>query len=242
MRRQNCRKALILLSFLLFPVTLYYFSPALIITAGMEGIINGSFIVFAAMLVGSVFLGRLFCAYLCPAGGLQDCACLVKAEAPKQGWKNYLKYVIWIIWITAVIYCYVNRGQIIKIDFFYQTEYGVSVSDIYGYGIYYGIVFLILIPSLIGGKRAFCHYFCWMAPFMIIGGKIGRLLHLPGLHISAKHERCCSCRTCSKECPMSIDPEKAALRGTIDKAECIQCGVCIDVCPQNVFKYSMRSS
>jgi polyferredoxin len=242
MNRQICRKLLILISLLLFPITLYYFSPALIINAGMEGIINGSFIVFAAMLIGSVFFGRLFCAYLCPAGGLQDCACLVRAKTPKQGWRNYLKYVIWITWIAVVIYCYLKRGQIVGIDFFYQTEYGVSVSTLYGYAIYYGIVLLILIPSLIGGKRAFCHYVCWMAPFMVVGGKIGRLLHLPGLRISAEHERCNSCHTCNRECPMSIDPETAASRGTIDKAECIQCGACIDACPQNVFKYSMRSS
>ncbi len=235
--RQKIRKLLLMISLLLFPVTIYYFSPALIINAGMEGIINGSFIVFAAMLIGSVFFWRLFCAYLCPAGGLQDCAGHVADKSPKQGWRNKIKYVVWFVWVAAVIFCYVSRGQIAGIDFFYQTEHGVSVSNIYGYVIYYGIVLLILLPALIGGKRAFCHYFCWMAPFMVLGTKLRRLLRLPGLHIAAKSGGCISCKRCNKVCPMCVDVGKAVKAGGVDSAECIQCGACVDSCPQSVLAY-----
>ena len=240
MFRQKARKLLLVISMLLFPVTLYYFSPALIITAGLDGIINGSFVVFAAMFIGSIFFGRLFCAYICPAGGLQDCACLVTEKTPKQGWKNYIKYVIWLIWLAAVVYCYVSNAAPIKLDLFYQTEHGVSVSDIYGYIIYYGIVLLILLPSLIGGKRAFCHYFCWMAPFMVLGTKVRNLLHLPGLHIAADSEKCVSCHLCNRVCPMCLDVSSLALRGRIDSPECIQCGACVDKCKKNALAYSMR--
>lgn len=97
MKRQRLRKLLLVVSFLLFPITLYYFSPALIINAGLEGIINGSFIVFVLMFLFSIPFGRLFCAYICPAGGLQECAFSVNEKLPKQGWRNYIKYIIWII-------------------------------------------------------------------------------------------------------------------------------------------------
>lgn len=40
MKRQRLRKLLLIASLLLFPVTLYYFSPALIINAGLKGIIK----------------------------------------------------------------------------------------------------------------------------------------------------------------------------------------------------------
>ena len=239
MIHQKIRRLLLLLSVLLFPVTLYYFSPALIISAGIKGIINGSFIIFSIMLIRSIFCGRLFCAYLCPAGGLQECAVLVKEKAPKQGWRNYIKYIIWILWITAVIFCYVSRGQVIKVDFFYETENGISVSNIYSYVIYYGIVFLILIPALVGGKRAFCHYFCWMAPFMVFGTKLRRMFHLPGLHIAADKKSCISCHRCDSVCPMSIDVSKSVEIDCIDSTECIQCGACVDTCPKNVLSYRM---
>ncbi len=239
MSRQRIRKLILIISLLLFPVTIYYFSPAVIIMAGMEGIINGSFIVFVAMLIGSIFFGRLFCAYLCPAGGLQDIAALVKDNAPKQGWRNIIKYVIWAVWVAVVIFCHVNRGEIVAVDFFYQTEYGISISNVYGYVIYYGIILLILIPALIGGKRAFCHYFCWMAPFMVLGTKLRKLLHLPGLHIAVKNDGCVSCNKCTNACPMSVSVSNAVKTGGIDGAECIQCGACVDSCPQSVLSYKM---
>lgn len=92
--RQKLRKLCIIVSMLCFPVTLYYFSPALIINAGLQGIINGSFVVFMLLFLLSIPFGRLFCAYLCPAGGLQECAFAVNGNHPRQGWRNSIKYVI----------------------------------------------------------------------------------------------------------------------------------------------------
>ena len=238
MKRQKIRKLLLILSLLLFPVTLYYFSPALIFNAGMKGVINGSFLVFAAMLVLSVPFGRFFCAYLCPAGGLQECAFAVNDKLPKQGWRNKIKYVIWSVWILAVIICYISNKKELIIDFWFETEYGISVSGIQSYVIYYGILCLILIPALLAGKRAFCHYFCWMAPFMVLGTKLRRLLHLPGLHVKVKaKQNCISCGKCSKSCPMGIDVVREMEERQVKSRECIQCGACIDQCPRSVLAY-----
>ncbi len=46
MRRQKIRKALIIISLLLFPVIINYLSPYIIIDGASHGIINGSFITF----------------------------------------------------------------------------------------------------------------------------------------------------------------------------------------------------
>ncbi len=240
MRRQSLRKLLLIISLLLFPITLYYFSPALIINAGLHGIINGSFLVFVLMFFLSIPFGRVFCAYLCPAGGLQECAFLMNDKRSKQGWRNYIKYIIWTIWLSAVIFCYFQKGEIVAIDFLFETENGISVSSIQSYIIYYGIVCLILIPSVVFGKRAFCHYFCWMAPFMVLGTKLGRLCHLPGIHIrTVQKDSCVSCGKCNKACPMGIDVMSEAEGGIIGSPECIQCGACVDSCPKKVLSYGM---
>lgn len=241
MKRQQIRKLLLIISLLIFPVTLYYFSPALIINAGLNGIINGSFIVFALMFLLSLPFGRLFCSYFCPAGGLQECSFLINDKKPKQGWRNYIKFAIWSIWLIAVIFCFFHHGKISAIDFFFETENGISVSSIQSYIIYYGIICLIFIPSVLFGKRVFCHYLCWMAPFMIVGTKLRRLLHLPGIHIRAnKTDRCISCGKCNKSCPMGIDVMNKIVCGIIDNPECIQCGACVDDCPKNILSYGMR--
>ena len=241
MKRQNVRRLLITIAMLLFPVTLYYFSPALIINAGLSRVINGSFIVFLMLFALSIPFGRFFCAYLCPAGGLQECTFSVTSKSPKQGWKNNIKYIIWVVWIAAVIFCYFYADAPLTVDFFFETESGISVSSPQSYIIYYGIVFLIFVPSILFGKRVFCHYFCWMAPFMVAGIKVQRLLRLPGLHIVVvKKEQCISCKKCNRACPMCLDVNGMVEQGRIGSTECIQCGGCIDDCPKGVLRYGMR--
>lgn len=79
-----------------------------------------------------------------------------------------------------------------------------------------------------------------MAPFMVIGTKIRRFLHLPGLHITVKHENdCVSCGKCNKICPMGIPVSEMVREGRVKSMECIQCGACIDGCPKKVLSYGM---
>ena len=240
MKRQNVRKLVLIISMLLFPITIWYMSPYLILQGAMEGIVSGSFVVFVWMLAGSVFFGRIFCGWICPMGGMQECLFAVNDKVPKQGWKNNIKYVIWTVWILAVILCFVFRKQEIIVDFFYMTDHGISVAEIYSYVIYYGVIFLVLIPAVLFGKRIFCHYFCWMAPFMVIGTKIRWLLHLPGIHIVAEKNNCISCKKCNQNCPMGINVVELVQDNRDFGAECIQCGSCVDNCPKKALSYGLK--
>jgi ferredoxin len=134
----------------------------------------------------------------------------------------------------------VLSGGIKEVNFLYQTEHGISVLSVTAYIIYYGIILSIIIPSLIGGKRTFCHYFCWMAPFTIIGSSLRKFLHIPGIGITANNS-CISCKMCNTACPMSIDVEAELKRGLIQDTECIQCGACIDCCPKKVLRYKLTN-
>jgi len=70
--RQRLRKALIIFSFVLLPVTFVYISCPIITQGASEGIMTGGLIVFILIFISSLFLGRLWCGWLCPAGGLQE--------------------------------------------------------------------------------------------------------------------------------------------------------------------------
>lgn len=239
--RQKIRKTMLLISFLLFPVTIWYFSPYLIILAATEHIINGSFIVFVLMFVLSMFLGRVWCGYFCPAGGLQDCAQRINDSPAKQGKRDKIKYVIWTIWIIAVVVTFILGKNDVTINPFFMTDHGISVSSIYNYVIYYGIIGLLVMPPLIHGRRATCHYICWMAPFMVIGSTVGRWLHLPQLHIEVETDKCIGCGRCNKSCPMGLDVRQMVSEGVYSKCtECIQCGACIDECPKKILHYRWK--
>lgn len=70
--RQKIRRGLLIASLLLLPVTLYYFSPALSLQGATAGVASGSVLVFAGLFVSALFLGRAFCGWACPMGGLQE--------------------------------------------------------------------------------------------------------------------------------------------------------------------------
>lgn len=240
MKRQKIRKGLLISALLLFPIIIWYFSPYLIIEGAFEHVVNGSAIVFIILSIVSAFLGRFFCGYLCPMGGLQECAMLVNNRPRPRDWKYYVKYVIWGIWLLGIAVSWALGKGGCRIDFLYMTDHGISVSNIYAYIIYYGIILLFFLPAIFGGKRFACHYFCWIAPFMVIGKKVGRKIRLPQLHIAADMGKCISCGKCSANCPMSIDVMEKVKLGEIADSECINCGECVDACPKKVLSYKMK--
>lgn len=235
MKRQKLRKLTLLLSFLLFPVTLYYFSPYLILQGGFTGIITGSFLVFAALFLFSFLFGRAFCGWLCPAGGLQEC-CMLVSDKKVSGKSNRIKYIIWVPWLTGIILSFLSAGGIRSVDFFYMTDHGISASGLPGLVTYFGIISLITLLALFLGRRGMCHSICWMAPFMIIGTKLSHALRLPALHLDTDPSGCVNCRICSKNCPMSLDVARMVQDSKMENTECILCGECADSCPKKVIK------
>jgi len=235
-RRQKLRKGIILTSFFLFPATFYYFSPVLIIEAASKGIINGSFILFLLLFISSLLLGRGFCGWVCPAAGCQEAIFSARSKRVSRG--NFIKWLIWVPWISTIAIMSARAGGYRKIDFFYQTTFGFSIGNLQGL-IAYLIVLLILIvlPAFIVGKRSFCHHLCWMAPFMILGRKICNAGRWPALYLRSDPEMCKSCHACTKNCPMSLPVEEMVATQRMENPECILCGTCVDGCRQGAITF-----
>jgi ferredoxin-type protein NapH len=245
--RQRFRKALLFASLLVFPVTLYYFSPALILQGASEGIVNGSFIVFGLMFLSSLFVGRLWCGWACPAGALQEFGQPINNKRTPGGKFNWIKWAIWIPWIGLIVALVVGAGGYHTVDPFYQLETGVTMTLPLGGGgppwfmIYYVIIALFLGLALIFGRRAGCHTVCWMAPFMIIGRKVRNLAGWPSLRLRAAPDKCSDCLTCTRGCPMSLDVNQMVREAAMEDSECILCGNCVDGCPKGAIRFSFSA-
>lgn len=235
--RQKLRKGIILFSFFLFPASFYYLSPVLIIQASAKGIINGSFIMFFLMFVSALILGRGYCGWVCPGAGCQEAIASAKDKPIKKG--KFIKWIAWIPWVGAIAFLALKAGGYKRIDFLYQTKYGLSVSDLNSLMAYFVVLLVLIVsPAFIFGKRSFCHHLCWMAPFMILGRKIRNLFQWPSLRLIAVPENCTHCHTCNQICPMSLPVEGMIHKNKLENSECILCGSCIDGCEFDVIKYA----
>ena len=219
---------------------MYYLSPVLIIQAAAEGIVAGSFILFSLQFVSALVLGRAFCGWVCPAAGLQEACFMARDKRATGGKFDLIKFVIWLPWLAAIVWMAVRAGGLHTIGPLYQTRdhYGISIAEPPAYIVFYFFIALIVVLALSAGKRAFCHYVCWMAPFMIVGRKVANLIGLPALRLRADRAKCVSCKRCTQNCTMSLEVEQMVQNEGMEHAECILCGTCADVCPKKVISYT----
>ena len=242
MKRQRIRKAIILMSFLLFPITIFYMSPVLIIEGAAKGIVTGSFILFGLQLVSALVVGRAFCGWACPGAGLQEACFPIQNRRAKTGKADWIKYFLWVPWIAVIAFVAIRAGGFWTIDPLFMTRqhYGISIGGPFNYIIYYFFVALIVALALTAGRRGFCHYVCWMAPFMVIGRHIRNAIKWPSLRLRADPESCKACGSCDRICPMSLDVQSMVKSGIMEHSECILCGSCVDHCPSRSIRYSFR--
>lgn len=239
--RQRVRKGLIILAFILFPVVINYLSPYLIVMGASEGVINGSLIMFGLMFLSSLFVGRLWCGWVCPGGGEGEILMPVQNKRVNLKRTDWIKWLIWVPWIVIIAMMAIGSGGYKRVDFFYMTERVISVTEPFNYVIYFGVIGIFMILALTVGRRGGCHSICWMAPFMIIGRKLRNLAGWPSLRLSANSEACTSCLTCNRNCPMSLDVNKMVLAQKMENSECILCLSCVDNCPTKAIRNKFAS-
>jgi polyferredoxin len=243
--RQRARRTISFASLLLFPVTIYYLSPAVCVMGAFEGIVSGSLVAFAALFVSSLLLGRSFCSWLCPAGAAQDCAMRVNDRPLANSRRiDLVKYFIWVPWLGLIGFAFLKAGGVRAVEPLYLTDHGVSIANIYGYVVYYVVLALFLVPAFVGRRRLACHALCWMAPFMALGSKIKRALPYPALRLHAEAAACSNCKLCERRCPMSLPVSEMVSRADMEADECILCGECVDACPNHAISlaWAKRSS
>lgn len=246
-KRQNTRMALLIISFLLFPITMNYFSPYVIIDGAMQGIVNGSLVVFVLLFLSALVFGRLWCGWACPAGGMSELCMLVNDRPVNRKRLDWIKWAIWLPWVGVILASVIMAGGYRQIDLLLDTQNGISVAGsadrpiVFAYIIYYAMIGLFVGLPIWLGRRAACHSVCWMAPLMILGRKLRNTAAWPALRLRAEPTRCTDCKTCTAHCPMSLDVNQMVQSGHMENSECILCGSCVDHCARRAIRYSFSA-
>lgn len=238
MKRQTIRKALLLVSFVLFQALLIFhlfFSPVLVILAASQGVVNGSLVIFILLFLSSLFFGRAFCGWICPGSGLNElCAAATNKRVPGGRFRK-AKYVISGVWLSAIALLVLRAGGFQSIDLFYGTGSSTITQELI---MFFGVIAIIVPAAFLIGARTNCQYVCWLAPIMIAGAAIQNRAGWPALHLVANSELCEQCGTCNTACPMNLDVMERVLRQDLYHKECILCGSCIDACPSRAISYA----
>ncbi len=183
-------------------------------------------------------VGRAPCGWLCPFGFIQDLLYKIrtfKITIPR--FFTYSKFAILLIVVIVIPYlthetwfsklCPVGllEGGIPIIAWNPQTGGLSNLKHLIGW-LYFtklGILLFILGLSVIS-KRPFCRIFCPLGAILSLFNKVSLL------QINLRENRCTpeKCDMCRIVCPMDIK-----IYENVTDYDCIRCGKCVHVCPEN---------
>ncbi len=239
MKHQNKRKLLLFLMFFMVPIIMNVLSPVVIILASMEGIFSITFYAWTIMFISSFFVGRAFCSYICPYGGLQMIIYEVsKKKLVKIKRMKYLRFFMGIVWLGLIIYSLLT-AETYSQELLYNFDNLISVDNVMGVFRYYLIIGGATLIILLLGRNSFCKYICPMAILNTIGSTIKNKLGIPSLKLTVK-DGCIDCKKCNKVCTMTLDVNEMVNTKKLDHYDCTLCGECVEICPKDILKRKIK--
>ena len=186
-----------------------------------------------AIPIASRHHGKRFCTWICGCDGL--------AETLGDRWRHLSskgkRSRAWEFQGVAIFFASVLIGFVV--GGVYQGEGNNAWWRTYDYLVDFWLVAIIPIAlyPFFGGK-VWCRYWCPLAAYN------GLLAKWFGKLKITSNDKCISCTQCSKYCQVGVDVMSFAKnQEPFDNGNsaCIQCGICIDVCPMDVLSFSTEN-
>ncbi|MFC2166412.1 4Fe-4S binding protein [Acidobacteriota bacterium] len=192
-----------------------------------------------SIFISGFIFRRAFCGWICPGGGCQLVAQALNNKRIQNLKTNWFRIIIVSVWAIIMIATVVFREQFPKLDVSHPGAGKFATSNVRYFLPYIPVVIFIFLFVYLFGRRGFCHRGCWIYPLIAFSTKLGTLIHIPSLYVAVKNsEACKECKFCTRVCPMSIDVYNHIERKIILPNNCIQCGLCIDKCPEDILAFS----
>lgn len=201
-----------------------------------------AFISFVAIPLYVRKHGQRFCSYMCGCGGLAETlGDFWRHLAPRGRDAKQAESMGRIVFLLAIPVTLLILNDAWS---FFATEAFANTTAFAQH--WYGLMVDFWLASVVGvalypylGNRAWCRFFCPLRAYMEeISRRFSRIA------IKAD-ERCIGCGECTRHCQMGI-PVQTFAQKQIDlsnrNSACIQCGICVDVCPMHVLEIDMSAN
>ncbi len=199
-----------------------------------SALLGAGIILLFYLLVG----GRVYCSWVCPVNMVTDSANWLQRRLgikPASQLKRSTRY--WLLAMSLLL-------ALISGNIIWELVNPVTMIQrglVYGSFAVWGAILALFLFELLLSHRGWCSHLCPTGAFYSL------LTRYAPIRIRAsKRDACNDCLDCYRICPepQIIKPViKGAKKGigpVIDSSVCTNCGRCVDVCNQNVFKFSTR--
>lgn len=195
-----------------------------------------AFITLVVLPISVWLRGKSYCTWLCGCGAL--------AETVGDRWRQYSpkgkantareKQIYYVTGFALAATVLVALG----VD---HLAGGFGISQFYGYSVDLALIAIVPIACypFFGGK-IWCRYWCPVVGLMNLFHK-AKPKSIPTFGIASRKERCIACGMCDRYCEVGVGVKAFALKGqffNMSNSTCINCGICISVCPTRVLSFS----
>ncbi|MRT56993.1 quinol dehydrogenase ferredoxin subunit NapH [Enterobacteriaceae bacterium RIT693] len=215
--------------------------PLLVLQSLLGGHLPSALALIGAGIVGAGYalLGkRIFCGWVCPLNPLTDLAAWLRR---KTGFNASASLPRWLRYLLLGM---LLAGSALTGTLLWEWVNPVSLMGrglIFGFGTGIWLLVALFLFDLLLVEHGWCGHLCPLGALYGVVGSKGVLEVSTG-----GRERCTRCMDCFHVCP-----EPQILRAPVlDKhsparvtsRDCLSCGRCIDICPEDVFKITIRWS
>ncbi|MFI3302699.1 MAG: 4Fe-4S dicluster domain-containing protein [Rikenellaceae bacterium] len=262
-----CTLALTLL-FLDFSGTLHHFFGWIARVQFLPALLALNVVVITALIVLTLFFGRLYCSVICPLGVFQDVVSRVASKVNRKrkfSWSAPRTLLRWSMVALLIIAFVCGIGSVVAL-FDPYSSYGVMVSNLlspiyklgnnilahfaerldsyalYSVDIYVatsGVIITSLVILGVVGYLAWRGGRTYCNTICPVGTVLGFVSRFSFFRIEIDHSKCNGCQRCVRSCKSSCIPKDSR---EIDYERCVVCFDCIDSCTKGAVSYRWRWS